>query len=550
MVKRMLAAIAVGTILFLLNHLGVIAGVLHPPPGYEPAWFTRNLDIPQYLTWAALARDHWLLPDYHAPWRTEPALFQPLFQMVGRTGLPLLVSYYLFEIASYWLASLALIEAARVFCENRRQMIYAALMVLFAVPLQLFGWVLAGPLHWPLAIKLWMGIGLVQYGLQSADGLMRGGLSNSMTLSFGTAIMLFSFTNLAKFVATGRRANYRWLVGCVFLGALLHPFEIFVIVVAAVWPLWRVRSRMESLGLFAAAGVGMLPYIVQSVRSDWVRDASDLAQWVMGSPVWVLLVFGMPAILLCWLLLIKFNMVRPEDQVLQSWFLTTMFLPLVRAVPGAMHLFDGFVYGMAILLVRKAQQDKLFTRLFRERPYAMRALLAGATCVSIVALSAYYAQVYRDGESADPGLFSAVTPKSEAAMIEWMKNNLAHRDVDASLVLAPEGMAPWVAAIPMPSLGSHDLFSITYFDQCGLSARFYRGEDLRRELIEDYGVSYVVVPEATKAVLPAAELLHAEGDLKLYRIPGQSMKSYSSSTKLVAAQRNGFRQWLFKLFRG
>lgn len=339
--KRILAAIAAGTILFLLNHIGVLAGVLHPPAGYQPAWVTRNLDIPQYLTWAALARDHWLLPDYHAPWRTEGALFQPLFQMVGRSGLAILVSYYLFEILFYWVACLALIEAARVFCGNRRRMFYAALMVLCALPLKIYAFALAGPLHLPLALKLYTGLGLVEFSYDSADGLVRGGLSNSMTLSFGTAIVLFSFANLAKFVATARRANYYWLLGCVFLGALLHPFEVFVIVVAAVWPLWRIRCRLESLALFAAAGVGMIPYIVQSVRSDWVRDASDLAQWRMGSPVWVLIVFGVPAILLCWLLLMKFKMPRPEDQVLESWFLTTMFLPLIPAIPGAMHLFDA-----------------------------------------------------------------------------------------------------------------------------------------------------------------------------------------------------------------
>src|ERR1700678_3271942 len=121
MMKRLLAAIALGTILIAMNHAGVIAGVLQPPAGYEPLWVTRDLEIAQYLTWRALAKDHWLLPDYHAPWRTEGALFQPLFEMVGRSGLPVRVAYYLFDILCYWAASLGLIEAARVFCKTRRQ---------------------------------------------------------------------------------------------------------------------------------------------------------------------------------------------------------------------------------------------------------------------------------------------------------------------------------------------------------------------------------------------------------------------------------------------
>ncbi|MGA3190453.1 MAG: hypothetical protein ABSF22_25395 [Bryobacteraceae bacterium] len=547
MIKRLLAAIGLGTILFLVNHAGVIAGVLHPPPGYEPLWFTRDLDIAQYLTWMALAKDHWLLPDYHAPWRTEGALFQPLFEMVGRSGLPVRVAYYLFDILCYWAASLGLIEAARVFCKTRRQMFYAALMVLCAVPLKLLGYVLAQALHWPDAVRLYLGAGLIEYVLNTSDGLARGGLSNSPTLTFGTAIMLFSFVNLAKFVATERRANYYWLAGLVFFGALLHPFEIFVIVVAAVWPLLTIRRWWESAALFVAAGVGMIPYLVQSVRSDWVRDASDLAQWKMGTPVYVLVVYGMPAILLCWLLLVRFKMERPEDQVLESWFLTTMFLPLIPALPGAMHLFDGFVYCTAILLVRKAQQDKLLSRLFQQRPRIMRGMLTATACASLVALFVAYSQIYEDGKSADPGLLSAVAPKAEVAMIEWMKDNLPHGD--DRLVLAPGDMAPWVAGIPMPSLGSHYLFSITYDAQCELAARFYQGQDVRRELLDSYGVSYVVVPQASTVLMDGAELLHTEGNLKLYLIPGQTMKPYPSSARLVAAQRNGFRQWLFSLFR-
>jgi hypothetical protein len=37
MFKRLLCALALGTFLFLVNHAGVIAGVLDPPAGYVPA---------------------------------------------------------------------------------------------------------------------------------------------------------------------------------------------------------------------------------------------------------------------------------------------------------------------------------------------------------------------------------------------------------------------------------------------------------------------------------------------------------------------------------
>jgi hypothetical protein len=552
MLKRMLAAIGLGTSLFLVNQIGVIAGALQPPPGYEPAWFTRNLDTPHNLTSAVVAQQrHWLVPDYDAPWITEGALFHPLFQIIGRCGLPIFVSYYVFDILFYWMAAWALIEVARTFCRSRRQMFYAALMVVCALPLKLFGFALARPLHFPTPVRLWMGAGLIDYVLTSSDGLARGGLSNSVTLTLGTAIMLFSFANLAKFVGTGRRANYYWLVACVFLGAVFHPFEIFIITVAAVWPLWSIRRRWESVMLFVAAGVGFIPQIIQSMRSPWVHDASDLARdWRITTPVWVLEVYGIPAILICWLLLIRFRMERPEDRVLQSWFITTLLLPLVPGLPSAMHFFDGFVYCVAILLVRKAYQDRLFERLFRERPKTMRAGLGAAVAASILTLFVAYAQLYKDGKSADPDLLSAVVPKAEVAMIRWMKENLAHREVATSLVLAPDEMAPWVATIPMPSLGSHDVMSITYFSQRDLAHRFYKGEDVRRELIDGFGVSYVVIPASSPAVIASAQLVHTEGDLKLYRVPGETMRPYSESPKLDGTQRNELRQRIARLLHG
>jgi hypothetical protein len=59
-------------------------GTLDPPPGYQPAHYVRNLDIPVYLAWIELARTHWLLPNGNAPWITEPALFQPMFFILAR----------------------------------------------------------------------------------------------------------------------------------------------------------------------------------------------------------------------------------------------------------------------------------------------------------------------------------------------------------------------------------------------------------------------------------------------------------------------------------
>jgi hypothetical protein len=545
---RLILAVLLGTLLGLLNHIGVIAGIVNPPPGYQPAYYLRNLDVPQYLTWMELARMHWLLPNEHAPWQTEPALFQPLFTIAARTGLPTIAAYYGLQLLLYWLAAYALILAAQTFLKTRRAMMYAALVVLGALPLRLLGWTAAKALGLPAAVQLVLSYGVVEYGYDTADGLARGGLSNSFLLTFGTAMTLFAFTNLAKFITVGRteggRRYYYWLLACVFLDGLFHPFEIFVITAAAVWPLWNAARKKECGWLFVAAGAGMLPYVIETLRFPWLRDLSQISTWKMGSPAWVLLVYGLPAMLICWLMLIRFRVERPEDEVLQSWFLCAAVLPMIPLVPSAMHTFDGYVYAVGFLLVRKAQSDQLFSRLFSQHRGAMRLALAGWGVVSALVLGSAYWQLWKDGKSADPEFLSAVAPSDEVAMLSWMKANLP-RD---RLVLAPEAMAPWVAAIPMPSVGSHDLFSVTYQAQRDLANHFYQGEALRSDLIDGFGVSYVVAPARAPIVLEGGKLLHQEASLRLYEVPGERMKPYPGIQHLAGAPApNGFRQWVVRM---
>jgi hypothetical protein len=43
--------------------------MVDPPPGYQPAYYIRNMDVPQFLTWMELSKTNWLLPNEHAPWQ-------------------------------------------------------------------------------------------------------------------------------------------------------------------------------------------------------------------------------------------------------------------------------------------------------------------------------------------------------------------------------------------------------------------------------------------------------------------------------------------------
>jgi hypothetical protein len=524
-----LFALALGVGLGLLNHVAVISGMVAPPEGYEPAYVIRNLDVPQYLTWAALAKDHWLLPNYHAPWATEPALFQPLLQVVGKSGLPRLAAYYLLQGLLYWLAAYALIQGDLTFCRTRREMVYAAIAMVGALPLKLVGWAVAKWVGASQVVQLTLVYGLIEYTYETADGLLRGGLSNSFTLTFGTAVTVGGFTLLARYLRSGDRRYFHGLVGTALVGALFHPFEVFLLVGGAAWPLRRAGKWREVIPVGMAGALGLLPYLVQSVRSAWVRDASDFAQWHMSTPVWVLLAFGLPAILICWLLAMRTPGEGAEDDVLRSWFAATCLLPLVPAIPVAIHLFDGFAYCLGFLLVRLARRDKLFQRF---RTPARRAAWVWAASSAAV-LGTVYVQIWQDGRQVDPLIGrSAVVAKQERAMLEWMGANLPRERV----VLAPEEMAPWVAAIPMMAMGSHDVFSISFDAQREAAKRFYAGD---RTVAEEYGVNFVLVEHP----LEVGELRHQEGKLRLYELMDQPPRAYASA----GTRRNGFRRWVFAM---
>lgn len=525
-----LLAVALGTVIGVINHTAVIAGILDPPAGYEPSYFIRNLDVPQYLTWSALAKDHWLLPNFHAPWKTEPALFQPMLQIIGKSGLPPIAAHYGFQFLLYWVTAYALIQAFRTFSQSRREMAYAAIVMIGALPVKLMAWAFAKWFGAAAHAQLGLAYGLVEYTYETADGFLRGGLSNSFTLTFGTAVTLFGFTALAKYVRSGEERYFRALCACAFFGALFHPFEVFLVVFGAVFPLWKNKRPFDIVWLGLAGALGLTPYLVQSLRSAWLRDASDLAQWHMTSPAWVLLVFGLPVILICWLMAMRPRSDSPEDDVLQSWFFSTALLPLIPAIPVAIHLFDGFTYCLGFLLVRKVARDKLFQR-YREglRPVALA--WAG---VSVAVLATVYFQIYSDGKQPDPMIGRpAIIATDERKLLDWMRQNLPRERV----VLSPPEMAPWVAALPMMAMGSHDVFSVTFDEQRAAAAKFYAGDE---SIIDRFGVSYVIAEHR----LVSGSVLHREGRLFLYEMPGHVPLPYPGRG---TAARNGFRRWLFDL---
>jgi hypothetical protein len=540
MVRRLGWAVALGVFLFLLHHAGVVSGALAPPPGFEPAWTLRNLDVPQYLTWLEAARREILLPDYHAPWVTEPALFQPLLLAAARTGLPTLAAYYVPVVAGYIFAAFALLSACAVFCPGRETG-FALLTAFCTVPFRLIGWLIAQVFPLPKGLVV---LGLLDYSYDTADGLFRGGMSNSVTLSVGTGLVLLSMAALARYVESGRRRHLLWLGAFTFLSAFLHPFEVFVIVAAAAVPLCLRRRIWPWMGVALCGLAGLAPYLALSFLHRWLRDVSELTRYPL-QPFWILANFGIPLVLLVYLLLLRFRLPRASDGVLQSWFLATIMVPFLPGAPFAPHLFDGFAYCVGFLLVRRiAAYPPLVAALGRHRRWAWSAVGA-VTAVSVASLGVLYGQIWRDGRRAEPEwLLSSVRPVWERPLIAWFQSNAP---VDA-LVLSPVDVAPWIATAPLPSFASHDVFGITYRRQHDLAERFFRGEDLRKDLLDEYGVRFVAAPAGL--TVPGGMRRADVGPWRIYEFPEARMKAYPGLDVLEPARTPSLRKRLLDWFAG
>jgi hypothetical protein len=519
LIRRLAASIILAAALFGLHDAGVISGALAPPPGFEPAWVVRNLDVPQYLTWLNASRTSALLPDYHAPWNTEPALFEPLFWLAARFPFSPIAAYSVFHFLLYIAAAFVLLYACSVFCPGRETWFAFAMMVC-AIPWRLYGWLLAsmsGSIKWQ---ALFAG-GMIDYGYDTADGLLRGGLSNSPTLTVGTMSVLLAMALTARYLERPSRGVLAGLCATAFASAFLHPFEIFLIVPAAAIPLIVRRNFRACIALTISGCTGFAPYFVQSARSAWVRDAGEMIHSSFH-PFWALADFGPPCLLAVYLLALRFRMPEPRDLVLKSWFITAPVLLIVPGVPFALHLLNGFAYCTAFLLVRRIAIDKQISPLLSRHRRLAYGMLAGIVALSVAAIASFEIQLWRDGRRAETmWLLNTVRPNAERELLDWLK----HQTPPDALIVSPPDLAPWIATIPRPSFASHDFFSITYRSQRALLDKFLTGEIPAQDLVRQYGAQIFVVPSASPARISAVPRTTI-GPWHVYQFPDAMMKPY------------------------
>jgi hypothetical protein len=540
-------ALLLGSFLFGLSNTAVWSGMLHPPVGYEPLFLVRSHDMAEYTTYMSVASDPtWLTPNLDAPWILPGGFFDPLMLVPGRIGHWLGISpaftfqatFYLSSIAGAW----ALLYAMNFFLPTARQRWWAFAAVVTALPLTLLA-IVAKPLL-PFPVELY-GLGMVEFAYNSADGLFRGGLSNSFTIACGTIAILLALTFTAKRVVTGR-VRYRYLsAATMFFSALLHPFEVFVMVpastLALLWAAKRSGNWQEAIldcALNAgAAFMGLLPSLLLAFRYPWISDLSTIFTERMY-PTWLLAIYGLPCIFVLYCLLLRYHAVSASDQVLLIWFVSTAVIVCLPYCPYPPHLLNGFAYVTAMLLIRLLFEHRQTISLYQRRPKLVLGLSSSVVALSLIAMAMLHVQLWKDGRSSQPAmLLSAVTSTDERGVAEWLRRKVSRED----LVLAPPELAPWLTLVPMHAFASHVQHSFNYAQQFQEASAFYQGElpRIAQELLQGYGVHWVVAPSASPAVRyfdgpPATEI----GALRIYEIPGNSLKPYPGLAQLVPSAAN------------
>jgi len=515
-----------GSLLFVVNSLAILAGVIGTPDGYAPSFVHRNEDTAQYLTWATALQQEPLIPNYHAPWRTEAGFFTVFASFLAilsrASNIPLSVLLLIFHFFSYILAAYALCLCLKVFTATVKEAVLVLLVALAVVPLHTnLG------LFWNVALPTPSYQGLFDFVYASSDGFFHG-IAASPMVTFGTATALLALGMLGRYLQTGQRRYLYWTAAVVYVNALVHPFEVWVILGAAVLALairWRHCPRVllvDVLVLIVPAGLGVLPYVWQVSRHDWIREVAERNRWYPGSPLRLMSTLGLPAILVLGFARDFLRRGSQPDLLLKSWYAVTLAAVYLPGLPWAQHLLDGFHYVTALLLVRLTTVNGLACFLWSRYPRVVGVGLAAWLAVCLIPHIQYRAISFSDGAAPQPRLlFSAVTSNDEAAVIRWMRANASPRD----LVLAPIESAPWLATVPMHSLGSHWLFSISYRKQTSFLKAFHEGrldENEARSILAACGMRFAVIRDTSPAVryLRVYPMRAQIGELRVYETSG------------------------------
>jgi len=536
-----LAPWLLGIGLYIFNNLAVLGGWLHTLPGFEPMFIPRARDLAQYMTWIEGFRLAPLIPNYHAPWQTEPRFFALLpwtiAQLASLLGGRALLAYNLVHLTGFVLTSHALLFTIRVFTHHRAQALAALIVMVVAVPLLSLAVL-------PVSILRAAGVhslpdlpGIGDFVWWSSDGFFHS-VSGSLLVTFGTACALAAAGTLGSYLRTRQHRYLLYSCLIAFVSALVHPFEVTVIVGAGAITVlltqgWNTRAAWLGAGVLAASGAaGLLPVGIQVLTTPWLQDAAARNDWQPFGPLRMLTILGLPAILALVLLLRRPRAMAPTDGLLRNWYLFTLVALYVPGIPWPQHLLDGFHYVSALLLVRLAANNAWLGTMHKQHPRIMTSLAATCFVLALSAYFAYGATSYADGARPQPiHTFPTVASTAEMQVIRWLRSFADAED----LVLAPQQHAPWLATVPMHSFASHFIFSLSYSSQVELSDAFFAGKLDQRaaeKLLTEYGVRFVIMPTGSPAgaYFDGKQPVVSFGHLSVYSLATGGMKPYPGLT--------------------
>jgi hypothetical protein len=337
---------------------------------------------------------------------------------------------------------------------------------------------------------------MIQYGFETSDNFLRAGLGLAWCTG---ALAVMTTMALAALYVRGR-AVYGLLVTAIFANAFLHPFEVaFTVPLAAIaillgWgPPRTVAEKIRAIApLGFAAAAGLAPYVWMTLRHNWVAEIAKNNHWQAPWPGWVILGYGVPAILAVYLLMVRGKLTEAGDKLLLLWLGLPVALMYVPVIPFASHLYNGYAYLLGILVVRLWATHR---RLGRIEP---RFAVAGLAMASLFALGGFYWRLAVDGRAADPEMLTASVVKPERRkLLAWIREKTRPE----ALVIAPLDFAPWLPTIGRRAPGSHDIVSGFRFKESvrDLEALYTARQAPVQiaDILSRYPAEFVIAPENT-----------------------------------------------------
>jgi hypothetical protein len=520
-----LFALALGLLSWSLNNLNILRAHIQTPAGTHPSWTPREIDVAQHLTWVNAMRNAWVIPDYHMPAATTPAIFCPLMALLGqltKVGIDASAAYAVAQLAVGIVAVYCILVSLRLFLVSRWQAMAAVVLVFASVPLTSL-------------LNVWRALRGQDFALPIffvSDGLFSIG---PLSIVFGAASVYASLILLTRYLLIGRRRYLFLTAAFAAVAGLCHPFEVFTIMAATTltlivlrWPNLR-GALAESLIVIVPAGLSVLPYVYFSLTVPWMRQMTAQNIYRLPDLLRLLGILGIPAAFVLANLVIGPRLRATSDVVLQCWFAATLMVMHIPKLPFALHAADGLGLITALLAVRQISQLPRLRSWVALRPRMARLAATVVLVPAIVVHAGVRYKMFRDSIKHESPLgASAVSTQAEYDLVRWFARNASGGD----LVIAPGNETSWMlATAPVHTIASHWLFSGTYGHQLMLRDSFYRGDwtdETARDFLRKYGINYVVATEGSPVhrVLSAYPKAALFPPFTLYHLPENHMQDH------------------------